>query len=165
MALPIYSSREIEIAWGGSDLEGLAPDAAITFSLNSDITDTEVGTDGQLAISQLPDSTGSCTLSFQQNSISNLVLSGVLNFQRANKQLVFANLTMVDPSGGVLAFLRNAHIKTAPEVTLGTTATGSTRDWVFYAEEMLFTSTPDGLLLPDEAARIASAVDTIVTNI
>lgn len=165
MALPTYSSRDLQAAFGGQSLEGFAPDSSVTLVRNSDITDEEVGSDGQTMISVMADRSGTATLSFQQASISNAILSGVLEFQRANNTIIKANLTIISPDGSVLAFMRNAHIKTSPEFSYGNTATGSTRDWVFYAEEMIFTSTPDGVLLPDEAARIASGVDTIVSNI
>lgn len=165
MALPEYSSRDMQAAWGGYTIQGFSPDSSITITRNVDITDNEVGSDGQTMTSVLPDRSGTATLSLQQASISNAVLAGVLAQQRVLSNLVRANLTVVSPDGSVVAFLRQAHIMTSPEFTYGNTATGSTREWVFYAEDMIFTSTPDGVLLPDEAARIASGVDTIISNI
>jgi hypothetical protein len=165
MALPIYSSKNNKVAYGGVDLDGLAPDSFITFSFTTDRTDEEVGADGQTMISIMPDQGGTCTVSLQQASPANLILAGVLNFNEVNNTLVRANLAISDPSGSVLAFLRNAHIKTAPEVSLGSTATGVTRDWVFYCEQLLFTQSPDGLAISDDTIRIASAVDTIITNV
>jgi hypothetical protein len=166
MALPVYSSKDVSLAWSGQKLDGLAPDSFVTFSLNSDITDEEVGADGQVNISRLPDGTGVCTLSFQQNSNSNLILSGVLAAQKNSPTFITGSLTVVDPSGSVLALLTGAHIKTAPEVTLGSSATGATRDWVFFCEEMNFTSVPEGVaVLSGDAALVAGAVATILGNI
>ena len=166
MALPVYSSKEVSIAWSGTKLDGLAPDSFVSFALNSDLTDEEVGADGQLSISRLPDGTGVCTLSFQQNSNSNLILSGVLLTQQNSPTFITGSLTIVDPSGSVLALLTNAHIKTAPEQTLGSTATGVTRDWVFFCEGMNFTSTPEGVATGSaDAAIVAGAVAAIVAAI
>jgi hypothetical protein len=166
MALPVYSSKDVSVAWSGTLLDGLAPDSFVSFALNSDITDEEVGADGQLSISRLPDGTGTCTLSFQQNSNSNLVLSGVLLAQQNSPTFITGSLTVVDPSGSVLALLTNAHIKTAPEQTLGSSATGTTRDWVFFCEGMNFTSTPEGVVTDSaNAAIVGSAVAAILAAI
>lgn len=166
MALPVFTSKEVSIAWSGQKLDGLAPDSFVTFSLNSDITDEEVGADGQVNISRLPDGTGTCTLSFQQNSTANLVLSGILAAQLNSPTFITGSLTVVDPSGSILALLGSAHIKTAPEVSLGSTATGATRDWVFFCESMNFTSAPEGVATAStDAARVTGAIQTILGNI
>lgn len=166
MALPVYTSREVSVAWSGQKLDGLAPDSFVSFSLNSDLTDEEVGADGQVNISRLPDSTGTCTLSFQQNSNANLILSGILLAQQNSPTFIVGSLTIVDPSGSVLALLTNAHIKTAPEVTLGSTATGATRDWLFYCEGMNFTSAPEGVAGGSaDAALVAGGIAAILGNV
>lgn len=167
MALPVYSSKEVSVAWTGQKLDGLAPDSFVTFSLNSDITDEEVGADGQVNISRLPDGSGTCTISLQQNSTSNLILSGILAAQvGVTKAFVTGSLTVVDPSGSVLALMTGAHIKTAPENSLGSTATGVTRDWVFFCETMAFTSLPEGVAEDStEAALVAGAISGILGNI
>lgn len=162
MALPIYSSKDVVISWGGASLDGLAEDGFVSFSRNTDITDTEVGSDGQLQISIMPDESGSCTLSFQQNSVSNQILSDVLRQQSQNRTLIVGDLTVSDPSGGVLAELKNAHIKTSPEVALGNSATGSTRDWTFYCETIDFTSDVALGISVDDTLRITAAVSTII---
>lgn len=166
MALPVYSSRDVSVAWSGQKLDGLSPDAFVTFSLNSDLTDEEVGADGQVNISRLPDNSGSCTLSFQQNSTANLILSGILAAQQNSPTFITGSLTVVDPSGSVLALLTGAHIKTAPEVALGSTATGATRDWVFFCENMNFTSAPEGVSTSSaDAALVAGGIAAILGNI
>lgn len=144
MALPTYSSRDVSVAWNGTPLDGLAPDSFVTYSRTVDITDEEVGADGKLAISRSPDKTGTCTLSFQQNSVSNRILSGILEAQEGSPTFITGSLTVVDPSGSLLATFTNAHIKTAPEGGLGITATGQSYDWVFFCEGLNFTSSPEG---------------------
>jgi hypothetical protein len=166
MALPVYTSRDVSVSWSGVSLDGLAPDSFVTFSRNEDITDEEVGADGKLAISRSPDKTGTCTLSFQQNSNANLILSGVLAAQEGSPTFITGSLSLVDPSGSVVAVLTNCHIKTAPEITLGVTASGQSKDWVFFCEGMNFTSLPEGVAQDtEEAARIAAGVTTVLGNI
>jgi hypothetical protein len=166
MALPVYSSRNVTISWGGVALGALSPDAFVTFSRSADITDEEVGSDGNLSISISPDRTGSCTLSFQQNSDSNRILSGVLLAQEANDTFITASLSIIDPSGSVIALLTGSYIKTAPEVILGLTAAGQSKDWVFFCEGMEFASVPEGVAADsDETARVLNAITTILGNV
>lgn len=166
MALPVYSSREVAVTWSGVALDGLAPDSYVTFSRSADLTDEEVGADGKLSISRSPDKTGTCTLSFQQNADANLILSGVMAAQEGSPTFITGSLSIVDPSGSVVALLTNCHIKTAPEVTLGSTAVGQSKDWVFFCEGMNFTSAPEGVASASaEAARIAAGVATILGNV
>jgi hypothetical protein len=165
MSLPIYSSRDVQVAWSGVPLTGLSPDSFVTFSRNSDLTDEEVGADGQANISRLPDRTGACTISLQQNSPGNIILSGVMQNQEANSSFVTGTLTVSDPSGSVLALLTGVHLKTAPEVSLGSSANGATRDWVFWCEGMKFNSTPEGLADSiANSATIIGGIDTIMAN-
>lgn len=162
MALPVYSSRDVTVTWNGVSLNGLAPDSFVSFSRNSDLTDEEVGSGGDLSISRLPDRTGLCTISLQQNSEANIILSGIIAAQEASNVFITGSLSINDPSGSVIALLTNAHIKTSPEVTLGSSATGQTKDWVFFCEKMVFTSAPEGLASnTDEALRIAAGINTI----
>lgn len=146
MALPVYSARNVQVVYDGLALEGLAPDSFVEFSLNSDLTDEEVGGDGSVSISISPDNTGTCTISLQQSSPSNIILAGVLNAQRVQGDIIRGALVVKDPSGSVLAGMIGAHIKTAPTTSLGSTATGKTKDWVFFIENIAFTAAPEGLL-------------------
>lgn len=144
MALPVYSPRNVVINFLGHAAEGLAPDTFISFQYNTDITDEEVGGDGSVSVSMSPDETGTCTLSLMQESPTNKFLSGVLALQRTNGTIASGSFTIKDPSGAVIAKLSDAHIKTAPTIGLGSTATGSTRDWVIYCQKMVFLSVPEG---------------------
>lgn len=153
--LPVYSARDVKISFMGYTLDGLAPDTFIEFSRSSDLTDEEVGADGSVNISISPDETGTCTISLQQNSPSNAFLSAILNKQRTDGALTSGAFTVVDPSGSVIAKLSGAHIKTAPSVSLGSTATGKAYDWVFFCQQIIYTSAPEGL--EDSVGIIAEA--------
>lgn len=160
--IPVYSSREVRISWSGHTFLGLAPDSAIEIAPNADITDEEVGADGSVAISILPDETGAITVSLQQNSPTNAYLAAAVNQQRLSGSLVQSNMTVKDPSGSIIAVIKDAHIKTKPTFTRGSTATGSTQDWVFFAKDLIIQPVdPDNANAASIVADVLSTVDTI----
>ena len=147
MALPVYSSKDVFVAFGGRPLDGLAPDSFVTFSRSEDHTDEEVGSDGQLSVSISPNQSGTCTITLQQQSIANNILAAIIGQQDANRQLVIGDITITNPGGSTLAVMSNCHIKTSPETDFGNTATGKNRSWVFFCEKMLFSGSPSGSAL------------------
>jgi len=165
MALPVYSSRNVTVAWAGVALTGLAPDGFVTFSRTSAITEAETGADGQVNISYLPDETGTCTIQTQQNGPANWILSGVLANQEATRVPVIGSLTVTDPSGSVIAIMTNCHIQESPEIALSSTANGNTFSWTFFCERIRFLSTPEDVAgVADDASRITGLIDTIVNS-
>lgn len=136
--LPVFSSKNVKIAYGEVSIVGLSPDSSIEIAPSANITDTEVGADGSLQISMLPDQTGTVTLSLQQSSPSNITLAAIVNTMEITGQLVEADLTINDPSGSTFCIVHNAHIQAKPTLSVGSTATGVTRDWVFFAERVTY---------------------------
>ena len=166
MSLPVYASRDVQLAWDGVPITGFAPDSFITFTRNADITDEEVGADAQVAISRLPDKTGTATISLQQQTLSNHFLAGVMQKQEQTNQFVTGNLTVTDPSGSILGQLYSCHLKTAPEVDLGSSATGKTRAWVFFCKELVFTDYLGGdVLIAESQSFIDSQISDIFSRI
>lgn len=160
--LPTYASREVRVSFLSTPLSGLAPDSFVSFSRNSNITDSEVGADGSVSISMSPDRTGTCTISLQQQSPGNIFLAAIMELQDQNNEIAKGPMTVTDPSGSVIATLSGCHIMTAPEIGLGSSATGQTRDWVFFCESMKFLSVPEGAAasataITDAAAAVATA--------
>ena len=136
--IPVYSSKNVDIAWGGMSILGLAPDSFIEVAPNSDLTDEEVGADSSLSISMLPDGTGAVTISLSQNSPTNQSLAYVLNIMEETGELVQEDLVINDPSGGSFCKVISAHLKTRPTIGMGSSASGSTRDWTFFAERVIY---------------------------
>lgn len=160
MALPRYSSKDVVVAWSGVTLEGFTPDSFVSFTRSEDYTDEEVGSDGQLLTSISPNQTGTCTINLQATSPSNWVLSAAAEGYVTGAPTT-GDLTIVDPSGAVFAFLRGAYLKSAPEVTLGMTATGVSNSWTFFCEQLVYTGSPSGLSA-EALARVTSAIGSIV---
>lgn len=146
MALPTYASNKVSVAWSGIPFEGFAPDSFVSLNMNTDITDEEVGADGQLSISVNPDQTGTITVVLQKNSPTNIALSSILQTQKSNGGIYTAGMSVVDPSGSALAKADGAHIKTSPEMTFSSSAAGTSYTWVFFCEKLDFLSTPEGVL-------------------
>ena len=161
MALPIYSSKDVKVSWAGAPVTGLDTDTFITFSYNSDITSEKVGADGKVEISMSPDNTGTCTLTLLQESPANLMFGAAVNAIKYG-EFFQGSLTVTDPSGSVLAFMKNAHIKSSPEVTLGSET--NAREWTFFVEDLVFASSPSEIatkIADSDLDQIVGGVDTI----
>lgn len=163
MSLPVYTSRNVKVAFFENNLEALAPDEFISFNRNSNITEMEVGADGRVSKSFLPDRTGVCTISLQQQSPSNLYLSGLLNLQDETGVLVEGSIAVTDDdSGSVIAVMSGCHIMTSPEIGLGSSASGVTRDWVFHCDNLRFLLAGEAIASQaSTAAQITAAVENV----
>ena len=151
-----YSSRDVQIAWSGVPLTGLAPDSFITVTPTADTLQASTGSDGLSEVSYSPDNTGTVTVSFQQGSTSARLLAASAAVIQAGGDPIVGDLTIVDPSGSVFVFCKDARIMTRPELTRGINAGDNTNDWVFWCEELLYTGTPSGLD-PDVASFVSGA--------
>lgn len=134
--LPTYTSKNFQINWAGIDFMALAPDTFLDLAPNADVTDEEIGADGSVCISFLADESGAITVSLQQQSPTNVSLARVIEIQAQQGDIVSADMTIKDQSGLTVATVYDAHIKTKPTITRGSTATGQTMDWVFFAQRL-----------------------------
>jgi len=131
-----YSSADASVIWGGTALFGLAPDSGITVARNSDLTDEEVGMQGgDAVISILPDGSYTITITFQQESDGDRVLAAAVA-EQLSRRILYRLPLLIKTNTGETVEAREAHIKTRPERTWGSTATGATRAWVFYASKV-----------------------------
>ena len=164
-SLPVYSSRDVQLFWSGFHLDGLAPDSYLTAARNEDLTDEEVGADGFLSTSKLPNRTGTFTVTLQQQSIANKVLAGVVSTQEQESGLYVGDLMIKDLSGGIISNHRGCYLKGTPEQSLGNTATGSSRAWVWFVESFDYSglTETDGANPLVEAKR--SAIDAGIASI
>jgi hypothetical protein len=139
-----YSSADTTLIFNSTPLIGLAPDSGIGVTRNADLTEEEVGMQGDLAISIPPDRSGTITLTFQQDSQGHRILSDLLNRQESGRFLLRAPL-MAKFNTGETVIIPKAHLKQAPERTWGSSAVGSTRAWVFYGDKLIFNNQADFL--------------------
>jgi len=160
-ALPVYSAREVGVAWGLVNMEGFSGDNICSFAYNTDLTTETIGCDGKLATSVTPDRSGTITVELMQTSASTKQLSGILAFQNNQDDtsaIIKADFAVTDPSGSVLCIGRNAYLKTAPEVGLGVEQ--GTHEWTLYSEKIDFLPIPRGV----EDAALAAETAAIVAG-
>ena len=167
MALPVFSSDNVKITWQGITFEGLAPDTFLEFERNVAVASTSIGSDGKPNKSLLVDKSGPITITFQPNSLTNGILSGINDISEQNGVLVQGPMTVLDPSGTVLAVFEDCHIQELPTVTVGNDNSDQTRAWVFYCTKMRFISVSDPLQQAANSTdinRINEAIETIKGN-
>lgn len=126
-----YSSKDSTVVWAQNLLTGLAPDTGITITRNEDDTDEEVGMDGETVVSIHPNESVMVTITFQQESEGYRLLSALREDQRRNRYLVREPM-IISINTGEKIVIKRAHIKSIPEKTWSSTATGSNRAFNFY---------------------------------
>ncbi|MBV1929647.1 MAG: DUF3277 family protein [Gammaproteobacteria bacterium] len=159
-SLPVYSSRDVQLFWSGVHLEGLAPDPFLVSMRNEDLTDEEVGAGGDLSVSKLANRTGLLTITFQQQAVTNKILAKLVLDQEQGSNLFVGDLTIKDLSGGIISEHRDCHLKGTPEQSLGSTATGSSRAWVFFVGRFDFS----GLTDSDKANPLVAAKEGLIDS-
>jgi len=133
--LKTYSPKGVNIAWGGIALTGLGEDTMITVSRNADNSSTTVGSQGDVQHVKIADQTGMVELTLLQNSESNLYLTNIQFIQDNSSDLIFKNLTITDPSGGMLWDARGAHLRKAADCVLGSGHNAKT--YSFHVNELV----------------------------
>jgi hypothetical protein len=130
-----YSPKDVVIAWGGVAITGVAEDTFITVTRNSDNSDTVVGAQGVVAHTKIADQTGMIELTLLQNAEANVVLTDIQLAQDGASDMFFWNMTITDPSGGMLWDARDAHLRRASDVTLGSGQNAKT--YTFFVDELV----------------------------
>jgi hypothetical protein len=134
-----YSPKAVSIAIAGIPITGFSPDSIIALSRNTDIVEEEVGAQGDLSLTQNADRTGEITISLMQTSPSNALLSlGAQSQENVYDNVLPFSITVLDPSGSVLAYASNCYYKSFPDVEVG--ASQSAREWMFGCETLTYGS-------------------------
>lgn len=142
-----YSPKDVNVSFFGIAITGFAPDSFIRCRRNSDILMETVGSQGELSLTHNADKTGEVEIELMQTSESNLLLSALmLGLEYSGNVIPVGEVIIQDPSGSALVLVSNAYIKKMPEVELG--AEQTSRVWTFGCENLIYTSTPTGLV-PD----------------
>lgn len=158
-----YSPADNTLTYMGTSLVGLAPDSAVSVEWNTDITDEEVGSDGITVITILPDKSAIVTVTFQQESEGDRILSAAYEAQRVGIRLpngsrLYKGPLMWKSSTGDTIVCVNAHMKGRDARSWGSTANGSTRAWTFYCERVRLMDANNwasiGMVLSDEIRQV-----------
>lgn len=154
--LPVYSAREVSVAWGMINFEGFSGDNIVSMEYNSDWTTETISADGKLATAVTPDRTGTVTVELMQNSETHIALTAILAAQETNGDtsvIYRSDLAVADPSGSSGYIARDAYIKKPPTIGLGVDV--QTREWTFYAAKIEPLSSPRGI----------SSLSPVITNV
>ena len=159
--LNTYSPRQVTVNWGGTvPIKHFAEGTAIEITRSTDNSTQAIGMQGDVAHTFIADKTGTVSFTILQTGETNRILSAIQMAQDASNDLYRADLNIVDLSGSSLCLARGCHIKTTPSYSLGDSQ--SSKTWVFFSEELLFSDLPTGVIDGVSAAsRIKSAVDGI----
>ncbi len=158
-SLPVYSAREVGVAWGVVNFEGFSADNIVTFAYNTELTMESIGADGKLATSVTPDRSGTVKVELMQTSLSTITMSAILAAQNNSTntaEIVKQDFAVTDPSGSVLCIARNAYLKMAPEINLGVEQ--NTHEWTLYSEKIDFLPVPRGV---EDATIVAEVAATV----
>ena len=164
MTIRTYSPERVSVTIAGATITGFADGTAITSTRNNANTNVTEGIQGDQAITKIASKSGTVELTLLQNSESNRLLSRIQLAQDvASADIIRFDMTIQDPSGGYLNQNFRCHIQTPADMSLADD--NENRTWSLYVEEMLFTDVPAGFTeSADAAARITSAVNTILSN-
>lgn len=133
--LKTYSPQSVRVAYGGFPLTGMADGQFLSITLNSDLTDEVVGSQGDIGITKIANYTATVTLTLLQNAESNIYLSAMYSAMQRADDIVRANMTIRDPSGSVIYDCRDTHIKRATDVVLGDGQ--NSREWTFFVSNIV----------------------------
>jgi len=134
-----YSPKDVIVTVNGIPLTGYAPDTFISISRNAELVEEEVGSDGSLSLTKVADKTGEITIMLQQTSPTNTALSAAALVQEyATDEIIPMVITILDPSGSVLAAATNSYFKSYPSMDVG--ASQNAREWMFGCEDLVFGS-------------------------
>jgi hypothetical protein len=157
-----YSSRNVEVAFFGESVTGLA-ESFLSSSRNSDFTSSKIGADGSVGTSVSPDETGTLELTLDQNAPLNIFLSGVIEVQKGAGRLFRGAFTFKDPSGGAVVKYARVHIQAGP--TIVGASERQDRTWTLFVEDYVYLSVPAGMA--DEIgvlADISAGLDSLPSS-
>ena len=133
---------------------GFAEDSHINVEREMDTYQHYTGVDNTATRIYSANTSGKVTLSLQQSSASNDVLSALYNYDKqyrgTNKGLF--TLTVKDGSGRSIMFAQEAYVGVVPNQQFGSGM--NTRDWVLHCTQMDNAIGGNSLVSPEDAANI-----------
>lgn len=155
-----YNPDKVELNFGGMfAFSGFAEGTAIEAQRNNPRTNNVVGMKGDVATTLNADKTGTLTVTLLQNSPTNQYLSALVAAEDRSGKLTRANLTLKEPSGGVIADFKRCHLTEPAPVTLGDGQ--NAKVWTFFVEEMVYLEVPSGIF--EGVAGVTDAVAALET--
>lgn len=133
MALKTYDFKQVAVIIGGRIITGFADGDAVQVERNEDAWSLQVGAEGEATRSKSNNRSGKITLSLQQASESNAILSGFAKADElSNSGLV--PVLVKDNSGNSLYGAEQAWIVKSPAAALGMES--GNREWVIETDNL-----------------------------
>lgn len=126
-AVRTYNPARVLVLVGGTPMEGLGEDTFISIEPSADLITAKVGADGEVARSIGTNRMHTVTLTLQQTSPSNDILSGLAATDLLTCGGAAFNLTVEDLCGRTMFFAATAWVSKQPNTTFGR-ETGE-REW------------------------------------
>ena len=121
-----YNSKRVIVIFGGVPLKGYADGEFLSLTPSDRFTKT-VGADGEVARGKSNDYTYEISITLLSTSVSNAVLSGFMNVDKATDAGALP-FQVIDLSGTTLFFFAQAWIRTPPTTNFSKEITD--RTWV-----------------------------------
>ena len=134
MALKTYDPKQISVIVGGAIISGFADGEFVTTERNEDAFTLNVGADGEGGRVKSNNKSGRITLTLQQTSDSNLVLSGYAQADELRNAGVVPAL-IKDLKGDTLISAARAWVVKVPATPYAKDM--QTRSWVIETDELI----------------------------
>jgi hypothetical protein len=121
-----YAADKVLVIVAGIPMTGFGPDTFVNIEPNADLSTMQVGADGEVARSTGTNKTCRVTLTLQQTSTSNDVLSGLMEADALTGNGVFP-LTVQDLRGRTVFMATQAWLSKRPAISFG--AEADVRNW------------------------------------
>lgn len=125
-----YDPSLVIVTVDGQDISGFADGTFVLTSRNNDLFTLTVGADGEATRAKSNDLSGRITVTLQQTSISNDILSALADADELSNQGSFP-IQVKDASGTTLASAETAWITKKPDSSFGKET--ENREWVIEA--------------------------------
>jgi structural protein KPP10_ORF10 len=135
MSVQTYDPKEIFVTIGGAAMQGFADGTFVTLDRNEDAFSTVSGADGIVARVKSNNRAGTLTLSLQQTSLSNDILSGFALLDEISNTGTFPIL-IKDNQGTSLIFSATGWVQKMPAVEYSKDI--SNREWVIGLADLTY---------------------------
>lgn len=135
MATKTFDPNQLTMIFGTSIMTGYADGTMLSIDMDEQRYNTEVDANGNSIRYKINNNNATITLTLNQGSPSNDVLSLFVNLDRQSDTGVFP-ISIKDNRGSTLISSVGAYVEKTPTITFGTT--GNNREWVIKATDVGF---------------------------
>jgi hypothetical protein len=133
MAVRKYNPKEVTVTVGAFAISGFSDGSFVRVEFDEDHFSKRVGTDGEVTRTQTNNYTGKISITLDQASPSNDVLSGIAALDRASGAGIVSS-TVRDVNGTSLAFAQNSWVMKQADIDFANES--QDREWVMDCGQM-----------------------------